>query len=294
MKETWPDLKVVAGIGGFDAESTTFSTIARNDTMRYTFAAYALEFVEKWGFDGVDITWNYPGFGAGSHPSDKQNFVSLMAAMAQRMKPYGYSVTMAAAALGSIADISYDLPGLAEHVDYLFVRSYDYWGSWESTTGYNAGLISRFAGDLLNTNASIQYYLSKGFPAEKLVVGVPLYGRTFTVTPGFYEMGANASGPGLPGPFTRTAGWIDHNEFCRLEGYETVFDPQSQVPYSYKDDQWISHEDFMSVATKAHMGYLFGLGGVMVWALEADNFSGSCGQGKFPLTNAVWLWPTFP
>lgn len=62
-------------------------------------------------------------------------------------------------------------------------------------------------------NFSMNYWIQNGAPAEKLVMGMPLYGRSFTLTKedktGLY---APAGQPGIAGPYTREAGFIGYNE----------------------------------------------------------------------------------
>lgn len=72
------------------------------------------------------------------------------------------------------------------YVDYVNVMTYDYhfyvW--YLPMTGFNAPLykhsddIGYFA--TLNTNWTVSYWESKGMPKEKIVVGLPTYGHSFT------------------------------------------------------------------------------------------------------------------
>lgn len=55
----------------------------------------------------------------------------------------------------------------------------------------------------------MQLWLQKGTPANKLVLGMPTYGRSFTLASSSDTgVGAPATGPGAPGPFTREAGLL--------------------------------------------------------------------------------------
>uniref|UniRef100_A0A182U402 GH18 domain-containing protein n=1 Tax=Anopheles melas TaxID=34690 RepID=A0A182U402_9DIPT len=96
--------------------------------------------------------------------------------------------------------------------------AYDYNGAWSNFTGHNAPL---FAGPsdqndfqrTLNVQHSINYWLSQGAPASKLVLGVPAYGRTFTLANSAVNgLRAPAEGPGRPGPYTSQYGYIAYHE----------------------------------------------------------------------------------
>lgn len=96
-------------------------------------------------------------------------------------------------------------------------------------------------------DACVRYWLKSGCPPEKLIVGVPSYGRTFTLAnTNQYDLGAPARGPGTAGPYTREAGMLGYNEICVLikEGGWTITRSEGHyVPYAFKNDQWVGYDD---------------------------------------------------
>jgi len=48
----------MAAIGGWNAGTTEFSRVA--NCKRSTFATNALNLTKKYGFDGIDIDWEFP------------------------------------------------------------------------------------------------------------------------------------------------------------------------------------------------------------------------------------------
>ena len=74
---------------------------------------------------------------------------------------------------------------------------YDYHGKWDKKTGHNAPLHSRPtespADHLLNVEYTLAYLIKRGAKPEKTVLGVPLYGRAFTLAnPNSNKIGAPA------------------------------------------------------------------------------------------------------
>lgn len=216
LKQTYPHLKVLASVGGWNEGSAKFSSFARNPELRERFAQNCLNHVQKYGFDGIDIDWEYPGQ-RGGQSDDRENFTKLLKAVSDLFKPRNLLVVIAAASAQPSAEISYNIPEIIPYLDLINIMTYDYYGSWDTTTGMNAPLYSKPGSDehfiTFSVNASIKYWLSQGVPAEKLTMGIPLYVRTFTLaSPSNNDVGAPIVGGGNAGPYTQTSGFLGYME----------------------------------------------------------------------------------
>ncbi|NXQ49208.1 CHIA chitinase, partial [Catharus fuscescens] len=138
---------------------------------------------------------------------------------------------------------------------------------------------------------AMNYWKSNGAPAEKLLVGFPTYGKSFTLQdPSNTAVGAPASGPGPAGPYTREAGTLAYYEICSLlsSGATQAWDEPQDVPYAYKGSEWIGYDNIKSFSLKVDWLKKNNFGGAMVWALDMDDFTGDfCKEGKYPLISTL-------
>lgn len=290
LKEKNPALKTVVSYGGWNEGSQKMSTITNNPTTRAAFAKNAAEFAKKYGFDGFDMDWEYP-CQRGGQPSDKEAFVELLKEMRPIFDSEGLTISAAVAAGKASIDMSYDVAGIAQYLDWITVMAFDFHGQWESVTGENAPLDAGSGDPTLNVKYAVQYWMQLGAPAEKIVMGMGTYGRSFTLASAQnHDIGAQTLGGGEAGPFTRERGTLGYNEICiniQNSGWtETWFDEQ-EVPYAYKGDQWVGFDNPRSLQTKVTWGLEQNLAGFMIWSIETDDFHGRCNQGAFPLLNAI-------
>ena len=126
-------------------------------------------------------------------------------------------------------------------------------------------------------NYSIHYWLDSGAPREKLVLGMPLYGQSFTLDSALeHGLNAPARQKGRAGEWTAAPGFLAYYEICDLinnQGWEVVIDPAGTMgPYAYKGDQWVSFDDVTMIRHKSHYVKKMKLGGAMIWALDLDDF----------------------
>ena len=77
MKLRDPELKVMIAVGGWNNGGGPFSQMASSAATRKTFIDSALELIDKYNFDGLDLDWEYPGL-RGGNPTDKENFNRLI------------------------------------------------------------------------------------------------------------------------------------------------------------------------------------------------------------------------
>ena len=93
--------------------------------------------------------------------------------------------------------------------------------------------------------ASVNYYLSQGAPREKLVLGMPLYGRSFTLA-NVQNTGVGAPfvSMGNAGPYSAAEGSLGYNEICEMfkQGQWDIHN-DAETPYAVKGNQWVGFDD---------------------------------------------------
>lgn len=294
LKTRNPNLKTLLSVGGWNFGSQRFSKIASNAQSRRTFIKSVPPFLRTHGFDGLDLAWLYPG------RRDKRHLTSLVKEMKAEFvkeapKEAQPLLLSAAVSAGKVAlDRGYDISQLAQHLDFISLMTYDFHGAWRQSTGHHSPL---FRGQEVassdrysNVDYAVSYALRLRVPAEKLLMGIPTFGRSFTLASSQIGVGAPCSGPGLPGQFTKEDGTLAYYEICDFLRGATVHQLLDQrVPYATKGNQWVGYDDRESVRIKVQYLKNRRLAGAMVWALDLDDFTGTfCGQNlKFPLTSAI-------
>ena len=277
LKEQYPHLKTLISVGGW-TWSERFSDVALTEQSRTIFADSLLEFILKYGFDGVDLDWEYPVGGGEAdninRPEDKQNYTLLLQKIRETFDAQStkdgkkYLLTIASGA-GKWHVDNMELNLIQQYVDYIQLMTYDIHGSWEPLTGLNAPLYrdpdSGFNFEW-SVQDAVQTYINNGVPANKIVMGVPFYGRVYNqvnnVNSGLYQ---SFTGGGSAKSYAELeANYINKNGFIRY------WEPNSKVPWLFNGSQFISYDDVESMGYKTSFIKLMGLGGAMMWELSQD------------------------
>ena len=284
LKQEHPHLTNMISIGGWTL-SGPFSDVALTETSREVFANSAVDFMVEYGFDGIDIDWEYPVSGGRPgniyRPEDTQNYTLLLGELREQLDAQGnidgqeYQLTVASPA-GLYHLENYDLAGMSQHLDFFNVMAYDYHGAWESTTNHQAALYGK-PNDTSNVDSTVQKYLDAGVPAEDIVMGAPLYGRSWqgvgNTNSGLFQP---ATGAG-PGTWPGEDSLLDyHDLYDKVKdpnsGYVRYWDGDAKVPYVYNESQGVfsTYEDIESLTDKLNYIDEKSLGGMFFWEASAD------------------------
>lgn len=283
LKERHPHLRTLISIGGW-TWSGRFSDVARTEESRRRFASSCVDFMARYGFDGIDVDWEYPVSGGlasnTTHPDDRHNYTLLLEEFRRQLDARGEGnlLTIAAPAGPSII-ANYELPALARVLDWINLMAYDFNGAWGERTGHNAPLYT-YDGDTspegFNVDAAVRAYLDGGVPPQRLVLGVPFYGRSFRGATGGDGLGQPFTGPG---DGTWEPGVVDWQDIAEryLPTWTRHWHEAAQVPYLHDPatGAFISYDDPESLAIKRDYARGLGLGGVMIWEMSSDDDAGS-------------------
>lgn len=256
LKDKNPGLKTLIAIGGWTEGSEKYSAMASTEASRNTFTESVVRFLEKHNFDGLDVDWEYPSSRGGDADNDKDNFSDLLRMLRKRLSDAGKMLTVAVAANPRTVKTGYDVPTIVNLVDFISVMSYDYHGAFDNYTGHNAPLYPREddKDPTFNVAFGINYWLSSGVPPEKLIIGLPLYGRSVQLKDenknGLGELAIDAGEKGI---YSNESGVLYYREICPYfddEDWTKEWDPIALTPYMYKGNQWISYDTEQSLALK--------------------------------------------
>lgn len=257
-------VKVLIAIGGWkdshdDEDKDKYDRLVGSSSNRANFIADAMNFLDRHGLDGLDLDWEYP--------TNKQNFTQFVQELSAACKRRNYLLTAAVAAGSWQADISYDIPALASSLDWINLMAYDFHGHWEGKTGHVAPYDE--------VTSSVSYWQQLGMPARKIVLGIPSYGKSFTLSdPRRHAINAPTSGPGNKGEFTEDYGSLAYYEIMqKVRSNQMTLVNDQNGSYSYGGNQWVSFDSVDNVKRKSRFARNQGHGGVMMWSPDFDDFN---------------------
>jgi chitinase len=278
LKRRNPALKVLVSVGGWGADG--FSDAALSDASRAKFAQSAADLIAQQRLDGIDLDWEYPGLagpGIRHREEDRGNFTLLLQALRLRLDALGrergrgadrYLVTAALADSEFVAHI--ELDRIHEYLDWIDLMTYDFHNSLTGTTGHHAALsvsATAAAGER-SVERAVGQFLAAGVPANKLIVGVPFYGRAFA------EVQPENHGLDQPyGHYDKDYPWPKLvADFIGRNGYVRYWDDKAKVPYLWnaRARAFVSYDDPQSLAAKAAFVKSRRLGGMMYWEQSQD------------------------
>ncbi|KAJ7198004.1 hypothetical protein GGX14DRAFT_374612, partial [Mycena pura] len=256
LKSKNPSLKVFLSIGGWtfnDAPTSgIFSALAASTSNTQTFIGSVLTVMNAYGFDGIDIDWEYPvAEDRGGSPDDMANYPVFLKAIKTAFGPFSYDLSFTAPSSYWYLQ-NYDLPALlADGVaDWVNVMTYDLHGVWDSPADYIGSIVLAHT-NLTEIMLTFQLYANVGIDPSKITMGIGFYGRSFQLSsasctdPGCPFAGAAPAGPcsGNPGTlmFEEIENMISSNATDALVFDEAAavgcFATTSLVTESYDDPQ---------------------------------------------------------
>ncbi|WP_422797229.1 glycoside hydrolase family 18 protein [Sphingobacterium sp. HJSM2_6] len=244
LRNSYKKLKILLSIGGWG--SGRFSEMAANPDFRRSFAKDCQRVVKEFKLDGIDIDWEYPtssAAGISSNPEDTKNFSLLIKEIRQHI---GKNKLLT---LASIADAKYmDFKTITPFLDFVNVMMYDV----AKPPKHHASLYRSALSGPVTLVESIEAHILAGIPKEKLVMGIPFYGR---------------------GDKSNVPDFILFKDYAGLNKYTLLWDDIAQVPYAVNDEgiMLCTFENEKSLRLKADYIRSNNLLGAMYWEFVADD-----------------------
>ncbi|KAK2466301.1 hypothetical protein APHAL10511_001943 [Amanita phalloides] len=175
--------KVKISVGGWTG-SKFFSSAVATPGNRQRFAQNIVQLFQNFNLDGVDIDWEYPGRpgnrGNQVDTGDSTNFLLFLQLLRTLLPPTARisAAVVSEPFVDSNGQVMNNMTDFADVLDWILLMNYDTWGS-SREPGPNAPMYDACKNST-QPNASaagaFKIWTASGFPASKLVLGLPTYG----------------------------------------------------------------------------------------------------------------------
>ncbi|MCX7625216.1 MAG: glycoside hydrolase family 18 protein [Candidatus Sumerlaeaceae bacterium] len=269
-------VKVLVSIGGADS-GASMGPMALNDKSRRRFVSELVALVNEWSYDGVDLDWEFPQ----SEP-ERDALTTLARELRSAL---GRDRILASAQSGAAWTCRYvDMTALRDVLEWVAVMTYDMHGPWSSHAGHNAPMQVPRADRPECTSNSVEGFMrfweERGqWPRERLLVGIPCYGRGFPVA--------------LYAPIPRgerrrySREYVAFRDVEKLigEGWKKQLDKDALVPWLASPDgeEFLSYDDEASARRKGEWARRHGYGGIFFWEISQD----AVGAGRHPIIESA-------
>ncbi|CAL0320152.1 unnamed protein product [Lupinus luteus] len=268
-----PPLKTLISIGGGGSNPNLFAEIVATRAARAALIKSTISVVRRFGFDGVDLDWEFP-------KTDEQmsNLGILLRewrhAIDVDSKISGKPPLLLTAAVYfadnfflSATQRRYPVASINSNLDFVNIMSYDFYGSGNNSTGAPAALFDPKSN--INVVSGIILWIRAGLDPKKVVMGLPLYGRKWMLRDHNVN-GLGAPAIGVTG-FDGTKAFVQIEKFNKEMNATVVYDMDTVSVYSYSNTSWIGYDDPFTVRIKIGFAQALGLRGYFFWAVGYDS-----------------------
>jgi len=281
--------KVILSIGGWET-SDNFPQVSSDPEKRANFAHWCVKHIRNYGFAGIDIDWEFPGYKQHKGtPQDRFNFTLLLQTVRDSLQALGnknekyYMLTASLPAAAShLPDIQ--LQKISPIVDLINIMTYDLHGSWGKISNHNSALYGPAQGDSARCldGAFKLYHEVHKVPAEKIILCSAFFGYSFA---NCTEMYGKHSGPDTT-IFKAGEELLYSKIVEKMDLFDRYWDSKAQAPYliSKSNSTLISFDDEEAAELKAQYILDNNAAGIIIWPLMGDLTS----DGKTPLVDVIY------
>lgn len=275
LKRLNPRLKIIISVGGW-SWSENFSDAVLTPSSRKKFAASCADIVQRYLLDGVDIDWEYPGMRGEDNvfrSEDRENFTLMFKELRKELNTLStytgreYVLTTALPCFDDIHRVT-NMGEASKYLDYVNLMGYDFYVSGEKA-GHHANLYTTDDDrNGISVEKAVAAYEAAGVLPEKLVLGVPFYGRSWIM-----KSDDNHGINQLVQSVVQAGGYTYiRDTLSQQAGFVRYWDNRAKAPYLWHAarKQLVSFEDEESIREKCAFVHSHKLGGIMFWQFASD------------------------